>query len=130
MQEFHHIGVATNNLDRDTKAFSAQGYVMVGEDFIDPVQGIKGRFLEGGGPRLELVLPLADEGVLTGWLKQGTKFYHLAYEVDSMEQSLENLVGQGGKVVVNPVDAVAFEGRKIAFVMMRNMALIEYIEKG
>lgn len=125
---FHHIGVVSTNLDRDMVAFACQGYTRAGEDFEDPVQGIQGRFLEGPGPRLELVRQTSEEGVLANWSKQGTKFYHLAYETPNIDATLEAVKAQGGKIVVAPVPAVAFDNLPIAFVMMRNMALVEYIQ--
>jgi hypothetical protein len=46
-----------------------------------------------------------------------------------MDSALQAAVLQGSKVLVTPVPAVAFGGRKISFVMMPNMLLIELIQK-
>jgi methylmalonyl-CoA/ethylmalonyl-CoA epimerase len=61
--EFHHIGVACKDIESETKISMNLGYEIEGEDFIDPVQGVSGRFLVGGGPRLELLAPLTEKGV-------------------------------------------------------------------
>lgn len=128
--EFHHIGVACRDLDREAAAFAGLGYGQEGEDFEDPLQGIKGRFLTGAGPRIELVMPASDvPGVLTNLLAQGHKMYHLAFTTNDLKLSLEQAAAQRAKLVVEPVPAIAFGGRKIAFLFLRNMLLLELIER-
>lgn len=103
------------------------GYEPERPDFYDPIQGVHGRFLIGGGPRLELLRNHAEPGVLTPWLRKGVRFYHLAYEVDSLDVSGLMLVSQGAKALSHPVPAVAFEGRPICFYMLPNLSLVELI---
>jgi methylmalonyl-CoA/ethylmalonyl-CoA epimerase len=127
--QFHHIGVACVDLDYETRTLAALGYAIEGEDFSDPIQGVRGRFLIGGGPRLELLSPLSETGgVLAPWLKARVKMYHLAYLTSELDSELERLQTGGAKVVVSPVSAIAFEKRRIAFLMMPNMLLTELIE--
>ncbi|MEJ2631350.1 MAG: VOC family protein [Acidihalobacter sp.] len=128
--EFHHVGVACRKLEREQTVFENMGYRPEGEIFVDPTQGIRGRFLTGAGPRMELVEPLDSQtGVLTNVLAQGLKMYHLAYTTPDMERSLAEAVQIRGKVMVEPVPAVAFDGRRIAFVFLPNMLLMEFIER-
>ena len=124
---FHHIGVACRDLDAETLRLATLGYAVEGPDFTDPTQGVRGRFLSGGGPRLELLAPLAAEGFLTPWLRVGVKMYHLAYETSDFDSDFAQLRGQGAKVVVRPVPAVAFDAKRIAFLMLPNMMLTELI---
>lgn len=128
--EFHHIGVACRNLDREYASFAAMGYAPEGEVFEDPIQGIRGWFLTGAGPRIELVAPLGEgSGVLTNVLARGVKMYHLAYTTPDMERSLAEAAKVRGKLVVEPVAATAFAGRRIAFLFLSNMMLLELIER-
>lgn len=124
---FHHIGVACRDLDSETKRFSVLGYQPEGADFTDPIQGVSGRFLIGGGPRLELLIPLSTEGCLAPWLKTGAKLYHLAYLTPDFSNEISRLRTQGAKTVVQPVPAVAFGGSQITFLMLPNMMLVELI---
>jgi len=125
----HHIGVACRDLDAETRSLEALGYKPEGEaDFLDLVQGIRGRFLVGAGTRLELVQPIAPGGVLDPWLARNAKMYHLAYEVPSLEVSLASLEAQRGRRLLDPVPAVAFDGRRIVFVMLPSLLLVELIE--
>ena len=125
---FHHIGVACRDLDSEARRFAALGYTQEGPDFTDPIQGVSGRFLIGGGPRLELLIPLSTEGVLAPWLKTGAKLYHLAYLVPDFDAEILRLRGRGAKTVVAPVPAVAFGGRRITFMMLPNMMLVELVD--
>ena len=124
---FHHIGVACKDLQVETEKLNILGYEREGDDFIDPIQGVKGRFLSGQVPRLELLVPLYPNSILSPWLESNSKMYHLAYETNSLEDVIQNLCDQRGKLVVKPVPAVAFNNREIAFIMLPNMLLIELI---
>lgn len=124
---FHHVGVVSPDLDKDTAALAVLGYRPDGPDFVDPVQGVRGRFLGGVEPRLELLAPLAADGVLAPWLKSSAKLYHLAYATSDEAAALETLRAARGRVLVPPVPAVAFAGRTISFTMLPNMLLIELI---
>ena len=126
---FHHVGVACTDVRAEAKDLVALGYVAEGEMFEDARQGVRGLFMAGQAPRVELLEPLASgtPGVLTPWLAHDVKLYHLAYTVAQLAQSIEAMRAQRAKLVVPPVRAVAFGGREIAFLMLPNRVLIELI---
>jgi methylmalonyl-CoA/ethylmalonyl-CoA epimerase len=127
-RRLHHLGVACRDLETDTRALGVLGYAAEGADFVDPVQGIRGRFLTGPGPRLELLVELAGADVLRPWLAQGVKIYHQAYEVDDLSAEIRELELAGARMVRSPVPAPAFGDRRICFVALRNAMLVELIE--
>jgi methylmalonyl-CoA/ethylmalonyl-CoA epimerase len=127
-RRLHHLGVACRDLESDTRALAALGYAVEGADFVDPIQGIRGRFLGGPGPRLELLVELADGAVLRPWLAQGVKIYHQAYEVDDLSAEIRTLEEAGAVMVRSPVPATAFGDRRICFLALRNTMLVELIE--
>ena len=124
---FHHVGVACTDLEKETRQFASLGYSREGEDFEDPRQGIRGRFLSGQLPRIELLAPLEDSKVLEAWLSAKVKMYHLAYETPALKESIERLCAQRARVMRPPVPAVAFQMREIAFLMLPNLLLVELI---
>ena len=128
--EFHHVGYATASIEREQCLFEFLGYRVEGEAFADERQGVRGRFMAGSGPRIELLENLPGASTLTPWLEAGRKMYHLAYSVDSLGEALEWASTQRGRMVVSPVSASAFSGRDIAFVIFRDGMLVEFIEKG
>lgn len=127
--EFHHIGVVCRSFESDQKRFELLGYGQESPDVHDTIQKVYVRFLVGGGPRIELVRGDGSPGPLAPWLKTGAKLYHMAYLVGSIDEALDYATRQGAKTLVPPVPAIAFDGRKISFVMLPNMLLIELIQK-
>lgn len=125
---FHHVGVACRDLEAEERMYAQIGYTREGDDFEDPIQGVRGRFLIGGGPRLELLSELPGSTVLTPWLRKGVKMYHFAYEVSDLTAADTSVVSFGAKQLVAPSPAVAFAGRCIAFYMLPNGFVIEFIE--
>lgn len=128
MMLFHHFGVACKNLDREMGIYSMLGYASEGPDFEDPIQGVRGRFLVGGGPRVEILEALPGSDVLDPWLQNGSRIYHQAFEVSDILTTIELLENKRARVIVQPVPSVAFDGRLICFLMLKNMMLIELIE--
>ncbi|WP_339862179.1 MULTISPECIES: VOC family protein [Alphaproteobacteria] len=126
---FHHLGYAVASVSNELAYFQQLGYRQEGKQFSDPTQGIKGCFITGGGPRIELLENLQGFDTLTPWLRNGIKFYHTAYEVPDIHQAIAETVRQKAKIITSPVPAVAFNQRLIAFVMLRNRLLVEFIHK-
>ena len=126
---FHHIGVACRDLDAETRYHAMLGYAIEGADFTDPVQGISGRFLVGGGPRLELLADISDRTTVAPWLRKGIRMYHLAWEAEDLDQGVAHFTAERARIVVPPVAAVAFGGRRITFLMLPNLQLIELIAR-
>jgi methylmalonyl-CoA/ethylmalonyl-CoA epimerase len=125
---FHHVGIACRDLDLEAAALSALGYRAEGDDFTDPRQEIQGRFVIGPGPRLELLIQTDGSRVLEPWLAKGVKAYHQGYEVSDLDAQIERLKSAGAIVVAPPEPAVAFSGRRISFLMLKTLFLVELIE--
>lgn len=125
---FHHIGIGCRDIPSEVHALGLVGYEVCSEIFVDPVQGVRCCFMNGPGPLLELLTPLCNSSPLIPWLHQGVKMYHQAYEISSMDRALTDLSANRAKIVSQPVPAVAFGGRMIAFLILPNLLLIELIE--
>jgi methylmalonyl-CoA/ethylmalonyl-CoA epimerase len=128
----HHYGFASSNIIHSAKQFEIIGYKQRDAGFIiDPVQNVRLLFLEKDKtPLLELVEPLSDNSPVSKiLLKNGSTLYHTCYEVDSIEETKNDLRKKGFVVVVNPLPATAFNGRLICFLYSRFTGLIELLEK-
>ena len=130
---FHHIGFVVTSI-----ATSVQGFLdslqaqWDGTIFHDPNQGVRVTFLQGkhaADPLFELVEPAGEKSPVLPFLKRGGGLHHLCYEIDNLENQLELSRAQGGLVVRPPLPAVAFAGRRIAWVYTKNKLLIEYLER-
>ncbi len=126
---FHHLGIATTSLARDVSAYALLGYRPEGQEFEDDRQGVRGLFLvDASGPRLELLEPLPGSQTLSPLLERGVKCYHHAYEVQALEPAIRELRTARARSVRAPLPAVAFQGRRIAFLMLPNGWMVELIE--
>ena len=126
---FHHIGCACTSLEESFKYFSAVGYLQEGSQFIDEIQGVRGCFITGAGPRLELLENLEGRETLTPWISSGIRFYHFAYFVDDINDAIVWAKGRGARVIVRPVASIAFDDNLICFVMFRDGMLMEFIHQ-
>lgn len=127
--EFHHIGVAVKDLYMERNLFQMIGYTQESPVFEDSLQGIKGMFLTATGqPRLELLQNLEQSTTLTKFLLAGIKMYHFAYLVNDFDQAVAVFQKMRAKMIFSPQISVYF-GKRICFLMLPNMLLIELIEE-
>ena len=97
-------------------------------EFTDPLQGVKGMFLQVGDTRIELLEPLPGDTTLEPWLEHGNCVYQVAFEVDDLDGELELMRTRGVRLVREARPAVAFDGRRVAFLMPLPGMLVELIE--
>lgn len=127
--EFHHIGIACNDIKKDKKAYQLLGYSFEQSLFEDKEQGIKGIFGNAKNqPCIELLENLSGSTTLTPWLEKGVKMYHFGYLVNDFEKACFYMNKLKAKLVSAPKQSVYFGG-KICFYMLKNMMMIELMEK-
>jgi methylmalonyl-CoA/ethylmalonyl-CoA epimerase len=125
---FHHLGVACADIVRELALLAPLGYTAEDEPFIDPGLGVRGQFATGSGPRLEFLEDLSsNRAVIAPWRARGSSLYHQAYEVDDLPAAISQLRDAGAKLTAGPTPAVAFGGREVAFLTLRNLLLVEFI---
>lgn len=129
----HHAGYVLESIANSAAAF-AESLAMVWDQRIvhDPAQTVRVSFLHPRtqeDPLIELVEPAGTESAVARFLRRGGGLHHLCYEVDSMEKQLEWTRIRRDLIVRAPTPAVAFEGRRIAWVYTKNKLLLEYLER-
>ncbi len=126
--KFHHIGVATRNIEKELKAFKTLGYREISSIFEDPIQKIRGIFIgTKDQPCLELLEGLTEDNPLKSHLLKGNKFYHIAYETSDIEKDVFDFVNnKKAKIIVPITEATYFE--KICFMIMPNMMIVELVQ--
>ena len=127
---FHHIGVATKKIEKELPIFTLLGYEREKDIFEDRIQGIRGQFMTGKNrPRLELLENLSESHTLNKQIEQNHKLYHIAYCVGNIEKAVDVFVRNRAKVI-SPMKISTFFGRRICFLILPNMLMIELIEYG
>ena len=98
----------------------------------DPLQRAKVAFLitHETEPQIELVEPAWERSPVLRFLREkGGGLHHVCYEVRNVEDEMAGMKAGGAMIVNRPKPAVAFEGRRIAWMMAPGKLLIELLER-
>lgn len=129
----HHVGFAIRSIENEIAAFGSSILASWnGKIFHDPLQKVRVTFLQTPTPTdamVELVEPAADDSPVGQFLRRGGGLHHLCYEIPDLDAHLEKMLVGGGIIVKAPLPAVAFENRRIAWVVTRQRLLLEFLEK-
>lgn len=130
---FHHVGYVVSSIAKVGQDFARSlGAEWDGVIIHDPLQEARVTFIRCGGPEtptVELVEPADDKSPLHKVVARGGGLHHICYEVDSLDAQLPQSRAAGCLVVKDPLPAVAFGGRRIAWVYTRQKLLVEYLER-
>jgi methylmalonyl-CoA/ethylmalonyl-CoA epimerase len=129
----HHVGFVVPEVRAGMEAFVASlGATWDGTVYGDPLQRVKVAFLTTrvGDAQIELVAPDGPDSPVLRFLKEsGGGLHHVCYEVDDVEQQMAAMKARGALIMRRPKPAVAFEGRRIAWMLTREKLLVELLEK-
>lgn len=131
---FHHLGVAVRDLVAAAESFQRLfGFRVLSGPVDDRIQGVTACFVGSGVPGeviYELVAPLAGaaRSPVDRVLEKGNTSYHVCYETADLEATLARFVAEGAAHVSGPVAAVAFGGRRIAWLLLPTRHLLELLE--
>ena len=95
-----HIGIAVPDIDAAIALYASTAgtSVTLREKLID--RGVELAFLNTGGTKLELLMPLNNDTPIARFLsKRGPGLHHVCYKVDNIRHEMERLVQQGAKLI-------------------------------
>ncbi len=130
---FHHVGVVVGDIASAATSYIERfGYELRSGIIHDPLQTAYVQFLgfPGEKPLLEFVSPDGPESTLTGALKKGGGLNHICYSTPDIDETCVRLRNAGLFLVRPPTYAVAFNGRKVAWLMDKGAVLFELVEIG
>jgi len=129
----HHLGCVVPAISAVADAFATSiSASWDGQIIHDPLQRVRVAFfkpVDARNPVFELVEPASDVSPVRKFLKKGGGLHHVCYEIDDLESSLEEARRAGFAMVSPPTPAVAFGGRRIAWICPKNRLLIELLER-
>ena len=101
-----------------------------GQIWEDHHQKVKVAFVEHGRSRIELVEPNGESSPVGRFLNErGGGLHHLCYEVDELETEIAKMRARKSLLARPPKPAVAFGGRRIAWLLTAEKLLIELLER-
>ena len=126
---FHHIGIACHDIRITAKEYENFGYKS-SKIIWDDIQKVNICFLSGDGlPVIELISSDHEQNPIKKWLnKNGVSPYHLCFNVEDIENSINEFKKQGFVLLGEAVEAIAIANRKIAFIYSMQSGLIELVE--
>lgn len=130
---FAHFGIAVSDMQKAIVLHeSLFGQRVLSGPVDDPVSKVTVCFLassEGDEFVVELVAPLTADSPIRKILTTGGGAYHTCYEVDDLDTSLREARSLGCILLGQPLSAVAFGGRRIAWFYTPLRQLVEILEK-
>jgi methylmalonyl-CoA/ethylmalonyl-CoA epimerase len=129
----HHLGCVVPSISAAADSFAASiSANWDGRIIYDPLQRVRVAFFKPVDPRnpvYELVEPAGHDSPVKNFLKKGGGFHHVCYEIDDLESGLIAAPQACFGVVSPPKPAVAFGGRRIAWICSRSRLLVELLER-
>jgi methylmalonyl-CoA/ethylmalonyl-CoA epimerase len=129
----HHIGLVVRQIEEfRTFYVDVLQYRERTPVIHDPGQTAFVQFfsIPGADHYLELVAPDSESSKLREASRKGKALNHLCYSCGNIAPMLSFLKESACFVIQNPVPAVAFDGRFIAWLMTPDGLLIELVESG
>jgi methylmalonyl-CoA/ethylmalonyl-CoA epimerase len=129
----HHLGFVVPSISAAGDQFAAiMSAEWNGQIIHDPIQRVRVAFFtphDERNPVFELVEPAAEASPVRKFLNKGGGLHHVCYELDDLETGLQEARRAGFAIVARPAPAVAFAGRRIAWVVSTSRLLIEFLER-
>lgn len=89
IKKLNHIGVAVKNLDEAVKLYQSLGLQVESYEEVHS-QKVKIAFIPVGDTRIELLAATSEDSPIAKFIeKKGEGIQHLAFEVDNIEESLQ-----------------------------------------
>jgi methylmalonyl-CoA/ethylmalonyl-CoA epimerase len=128
----HHVGLLVKRVPESVEFYVGMGYEIHSQIIHDPVQTAYVQFLKLPQERvyLELVSPDRPDSRLQNALQKGGGLNHMCYSTEDIESCCVWFRDTGFLPVAEPVAAVAFNGRRVAWFRGPDRLLVELVERG
>jgi len=115
LKKIYHLGYAVEDLTVVARFYEEHFGAVVGEPEEVEEQGIIATMLEVGESKIELVQPTHPESPVSKFLaKKGEGFHHIAFQVDDLEATLEELK-KSGVELIDETPRTGVGGTRMAF---------------
>lgn len=120
--KFHHIGIATRNIDKTLEWVSDHFQILTISDKVyDENQDAYLQMVETIDVKIELV----SGNIVEKFIKKNITYYHVCYEVNNLEESIKSF--KNSIVISKPSQAILFDYRRVVF-LLTPIGIIELLE--
>ena len=126
----HHVGYVVADIAQSITQFTGPlGASWDGLIYSDAHQRVKVTFVvtQAGDAMIELVEPDGTDSPVAGFLATKGGIHHVCYETPDLGSQISAMRARGARLAKPPRPAVAFGGRRIAWVVVDRL-LVELLE--
>ena len=121
--KFHHIGIATNNINKTFEFVKNHFDIVNFTDIIyDKNQNAVLQMIYTKDVNIELV----SGEIVKDFIKKRITYYHICYEVKNIQKSINSF--KNSILISPPKEAILFDNKKVAF-LYTPIGLIELLEE-
>lgn len=127
----HHYGFLTDDSKKAIKNYKFLGYE-INQSFLDNLRGVKITFLKHSSTDvlLEIIEPFDNNSDVSNIMKKyKNNLYHSCFEVTNIKECITKLEKAGFITIDLPKPAIAFNNRKVAFLLSKYTGIIELLER-
>jgi methylmalonyl-CoA/ethylmalonyl-CoA epimerase len=130
--KLHHIGIVVKQIDESRALYDFLGYQPHTPIIHDPIQTAYVQFLRlaDADHYLELVAPDGPNSLLSAAASKKLPLNHLCYATPDIIRTCDSLESDNWRWLSEPTPSVAFDGRRIAWLMSPTRLIIELVEQG
>jgi methylmalonyl-CoA/ethylmalonyl-CoA epimerase len=127
-----HVGVAVEDIDAALELYAETFEMTVAHRETVEAQGVEAVLVDVGDGHVELMRPLAPDTPVGKFLaRKGPNLHHVAYAVDDIDTTLEQLAAAGFELIDSKARK-GIRGSRVAFIQPRSTGgvLTEIVEAG
>ena len=131
MEKLEHIGIAVKNLDKSNRLFTKLLGKLPYKTEDVPLEGVRTSFFDVGGIKIELLEATRADSPIAKFIEnRGEGLHHLAFAVDTIEDKMKELSGEGFHLLSAEPKAGA-DNKMIVFLHPKatNHVLVELCEE-
>lgn len=140
--ELNHVGIVVADIAAFAEVFRKMGFREMSAPQPDPIQKVLACFVnvcKEPPVHVELLEPTDETSPISNFLKnKGGGLHHLCFNVEDLDRTTQELVQNGIKLVVPPVECSGYDhvfesdgvtGTRIAFFLVSDRLLVELLQK-
>lgn len=124
--KFHHFAIICNDKEKASEHFSNLFQITQPFNWVyDPIQDVELCLIYGPS---NYPIELIYGEKMKGLQKRGINYYHMGFEVNNIEESIEHMENNGYMKVSDINPAILFSGKRVVF-LYSPFGLVELIER-
>lgn len=126
--KIHHLGYLVVDISVSLLEFEKLGYI-ADDIVLDNERNVYICFIRNEAVTIELISPANEKSVVNNMMKRYKNLaYHICYETNNIEETIENLIANNYMVISPLAKASAIGNRKVAFLAHADVGMIELVE--